>query len=118
MAKEQKVLTYSESISAVASLVLLAMTNQLSQPAVGGGDSLVAKSCLTLCNPMDCSLPGSSLSMGFPRQGCWCGLPFPSPGHLPKLGDELKSPVWAGGFFTTEPPGKPTSCRQIHRFAI
>ena len=68
MAKEQKVLTYSESISAVASLVLLAMTNQPSQPAVGGGDSLVAKSCLTLCNPMDCSLPGSSLSMGFPRQ--------------------------------------------------
>ena len=26
---------------------------------VGGG--LVAKSCLTLCSPMDCSLPGSSV---------------------------------------------------------
>ena len=77
MAKEQKVLTYSESISAVASLVLLAMTNQLSQPAVGGGDSLVAKSCLTLCNPVDCSLPGSSLSMGFPRQeGEWVAISF------------------------------------------
>ena len=24
-------------------------------------ESLVAKSCLTLCNPMDCSLPGSSV---------------------------------------------------------
>ena len=28
----------------------------------------VAKSCLTLCDPMECSPPGSSLSMGFPRQ--------------------------------------------------
>ena len=23
------------------------------------------------------------LSMGFPRQECYSGLPFPSPGHLP-----------------------------------
>ena len=28
--------------------------------AIGGG-GLVAKSCLTLCDPMDCSLPGSSI---------------------------------------------------------
>ena len=27
----------------------------------GGGGGLVAQSCLTLCDPMDCSLPGSSL---------------------------------------------------------
>ena len=31
---------------------------------------LVTKSCLTLCDPMDCSLPGSS-SMEFPRQEHW-----------------------------------------------
>ena len=30
------------------------------------------------CDPMDCSLPGSSV-MGFPRQEYWSGLPFPSP---------------------------------------
>ena len=35
------------------------------------------------CNPMDRSLPGSSESMGFSRQGYWSGLPFPSPGGLP-----------------------------------
>ena len=35
-----------------------------------------------LCNPMDCSLPGTK-SMGFPRQEYWSGLPFPSPGDLP-----------------------------------
>ena len=31
---------------------------------------------------MDCS-PSGSLSMGFPRQEYWRGLPFPSPGDLP-----------------------------------
>ena len=36
------------------------------------------------CNPMDCSLPGSSLPMGFPRQEYHrIGLPFPPPGDLP-----------------------------------
>ena len=39
------------------------------------------QSCLTLCDPMDCSPP--PLSMGFSRQECWSGLPFPSPGDLP-----------------------------------
>ena len=38
------------------------------------------QSCLTLCDPMNCHLPGS-LSMGFSWQEYWSGLPFPSPGH-------------------------------------
>ena len=29
--------------------------------------------------------------MGFPRQGCWNGLPFPSPGDLPDPGTEPTS---------------------------
>ena len=35
---------------------------------------------------------------------------FPSPGDLPDAGIEptsSESPALAGGFFTTEPPGKP-----------
>ena len=47
------------------------------------------------------------LSMGFPRQEYWSDLPFSSPGALPAPGIEPKSPALAGGFFTTEPPGKP-----------
>ena len=47
------------------------------------------------------------LSMGFPRQECWTGLPFPSLGDLPDPGNEPTSPALAGGFSTTEPPGKP-----------
>ena len=44
-------------------------------------------------------------SMGFPRQEYWNGLLFPSLGDLPDPGNEPTSPVLAGGFFTTEPPG-------------
>ena len=47
------------------------------------------------------------LSMGFPRQEYWSGLPFPSPGDLPDPGIKFMSPTLAGGFFTTELPGKP-----------
>ena len=46
--------------------------------------------CLTFCDPMDCSLPGP-LSTGFSRQEYWSGLPFPSPGNLPKPGVEPRS---------------------------
>ena len=35
------------------------------------------------CDPMDCSLPDSSVH-GI-RQEYWNGLPFPSPGDLPNL---------------------------------
>ena len=35
---------------------------------------------------------GAPLSMGFSRQEYWSGFPFPSPGDLPDLGIELRSP--------------------------
>ena len=38
------------------------------------------QSCLTLCDPIDGSPPGSP-SLGFSRQEHWSGLPFPSPMH-------------------------------------
>ena len=47
--------------------------------------------------------------MGFSRQEYWSGLSFPSPGDLPDPGIEPTppvSPALAGGFSTTEPPGK------------
>ena len=66
----------------------------------------VAKSCLTLCDPMDCSCQ-APLSMGFSRQEYWSGLPFPPPGDRPNPGIGPTSPALSGGFFTAEPPGKP-----------
>ena len=62
---------------------------------------LVAQSCLTLCNPMDCSPPGSSV--GFPRQENWSGLPYSSPGDLPDLGIEPESPALQADSLS-EPP--------------
>ena len=50
------------------------------------------------------------LSMGFSSPEYWSGLPFPSPGDLPRPGIEPTSPALVGGFFTTEPPGKPLQC--------
>ena len=41
--------------------------------------------------------------MGFPRQEYWSGSLFPLLGDLPDAGIE---PASAGGFLTTEPPGK------------
>ena len=53
------------------------------------------------------------LSMEFPRQESWSGLPFPSPGDLPNLGVESRSPALAGRFITTEPPRKSTQKRYL-----
>ena len=43
------------------------------------------QSCLTLCDPIDGSPPGSP-SLGFSRQEHWSGLPFPSPMHESEKG--------------------------------
>jgi len=50
----------------------------------------------------------TGFSGGFPRQEYWSGWPIPSPGDLPDPGMELTSPALAGGFLTTDPPGKPS----------
>ena len=47
------------------------------------------------------------LSMGFPRQEYWSGLPFLSPGHLPNPEIEPVSSALTVILFTTESPGKP-----------
>ena len=67
----------------------------------------VAQLYLTLCDPLDCYLPGSSVSLEFFRQEYWCRLPFPTPGDLCDPGimlASLVSPALAGRFLTTAPP--------------
>ena len=73
------------------------------------GLCLVAQSCLTLCNSMDSSPPGSSVHE-ISQQKYWSELPFPSLEDLPDPGTEPpspESPALAGGFFTTAPLRKP-----------
>ena len=64
---------------------------------------LVTKLCPTLASPwmVACQLP---LSIGFPRQQQWSGLPCPSPGDLLNPGSKPTS-AWQGYFFTTKLPG-------------
>ena len=65
---------------------------------------LVAQLCLTLCDLMDFSPPGSSVH-GFSRQGYWSRLLFPSPGDLPDPGIEPSSPALQADSLMFEPPG-------------
>ena len=61
------------------------------------------QSCPTLCNPVDCSLPGSSL-LGILQARILECVAMPSSRDLPDPGSEpvsLRSPALAGGFFTT-----------------
>ena len=55
----------------------------------GGGD-LVVNSRLTLGTPWTVARQ-APLSMGFPRQKYWSGLPFPPPGDLPNPGIKPRS---------------------------
>ena len=59
---------------------------------------LVAKLCPTLATQRSAACQGS-LSMGFPRQEYWNGLPLPSPGDFPNSGTEPVSPELAHRFF-------------------
>ena len=68
-------------------------------------ESEVAQSCPILCNPMDCSLPGSSVPGIFQARVLeW--VKFPSPGDLPNPGIEPRSPALQADALPSEPPGK------------
>ena len=71
-----------------------------------GGLAATAKSlqlCLTLCNPVDCSLPASSVrGILQARTLEWVAMPFPSDLPNPRIESaSLKSSALTGGFFTT-----------------
>ena len=65
----------------------------------------IAQSCPSLCDPMDCGPPGSSVH-GIFQAKYQSGLPFPPPRDISDPGTEHTCLGLAGGFFTTEPPGK------------
>ena len=68
----------------------------------------VAKSCLTLCDSMDCLLPTGLLHpWDFPGKNTGVGCSFLLQRIFPTQG--LNSPALAGGFFTAEPLEKPTT---------
>ena len=71
------------------------------------------QSCETLCDPMDCSLPGYSVHgmsqvriLGWEKKKneYWGGLPWPPPGDLSDPGIGTHFSALAGRFFTTSAP--------------
>ena len=73
--KKPRVRIYSLSIQSFPTWTIPLLLFNLNV-AAAAAKSL--QSCPTLCDPMDCSLPGFSVH-GFSRQEHWSGLPFPSP---------------------------------------
>ena len=69
---------------------------------------LDTQSCLTVCDPMDYSLPGSSVH-GIIHQEYWSGLPCPPPGDLPDPGIKPGSPALHADSLPAEPQRKPLS---------
>ena len=72
---------------------------------------LVAQSCLTLCDPMDCSLPGSSVQ-GILQGRILEWVAMPSSRGYSCLRDQTHVSCvssTAGRFFTTEPREAPTN---------
>ena len=63
---------------------------------------LVTQSCPTLCDPWTLAHQ-APLSMEFSRQEYWNGLPFPSPGDLPNLETEPRSPALQADSLPVEP---------------
>ena len=71
----------------------------------------IVQSCPTLCNPMHCSPPGSSV-YGIVQARILDWLPFPSPGDLPDPGIKLispESPALQTDSLPTEPSRKPVA---------
>ena len=72
------------------------------------GHCFVAQSCPTLCDPMHCSPPGSSVHGDSPGKNAGVGCHSLLQGIFltQGLNPSLASPALAGGFFTAEPLGK------------
>ena len=57
------------------------------------------------------------LSMQFPRQEYWSGLPFPSPGYLPDPGIEPASPAWQADPLPLSHLGSPYVLLQVIEYS-
>ena len=69
---------------------------------------LVVQLCPALCDPVDCSPPGSSV-YGILQARILDWVAFPSPGDLPDPRIKPKSPALQADSLLSEPLGKPAS---------
>ena len=75
------------------------------------------QSCLTLCNPMDCTLPSSSVYRIFQTRILeWVAISYSRGSSPPRYGTWIS--CIGGRFFTTKPPGKPLLFPQRWDFRV
>ena len=69
------------------------------------------QSCLTLCNPLDCSPPGSSVHVDSPGRNTGVGCHALLQGVFSTQGSNLLLllSLWQAGSLPLAPPGKPLS---------
>ena len=90
--------------TAFSVLYLLMVLERMQCTSVSIAAVVLLLSCVRLFVTPCTIVHQTPLSMGFPRQEYWSGLPFPSPGIF--LTQELIHVFcFAGRFFTTAPPG-------------
>ena len=57
--------------------------------------------------------------MGFSRQECWSGLPFPFPGDHPDPWIKPRSPTLQANYLPSEPPSKPHyPCEHYNNYSL
>ena len=77
---------------------------------------LIAQLCPTLGHPWTVAWQ-APLSMGFPRQEYWTGLPFPSPGDLPNPGIEARSVTSQADSLPSEPQGNMVGISKLEKIS-
>ena len=92
----------------------LSLCGSLCGKEIWGRMCVCTQSCPTLCDPIDCSPPGSSCPRKFSGNNTGVGSHFPPPEDLSHPGIKPASPALEGGFFTiiisqvdSVSPGKP-----------
>ena len=79
-------------------------------------EELVPQSCPTLCDPMDCSPPGSSVhGLLQARILEWIAIPFSRGSSRPRDGTQVS--CIAGRFFTVRPPVKQSFLKVLPQFS-
>ena len=92
----------SHSLFKIDCLFLSRIKVSYHSPCISTCVCSVPQSCVTLCHPMDCDLPGSSVQ-GIFQERILKWLPFPFPGDLPYSQIKNRSPTLQA---VSSPPGK------------
>ena len=88
----------------VMMMVMMTFTEKAKDRRQGKGKVLVTQSCPTLCDCVDCGLPGSS-ALGISQARILEWVAIPAPGAPSNPGIKLRSPAYPADSLLSELPG-------------